>query len=464
MAGLVVTGTQQLPLDISGLPNFNTDTGAVSPLINTEIVKKSFPSMVNYLLPKGDASLFGLTAKMQEDTALQIEHGFFAKIMIFPSFIISVADATTTNQTWTVVDSSQVIPNGLYKQVGTTPGGTGALTANTTYASEVALVTGVTDATHVVVTRGIGSSATTQAQYSTFVHVGNAFPDASLRPNSFLTKEIRVVNYTQIFRNAWAVSGTVAAIQNLIGDTNPAKSKRECAQYHAMDMEKSMFFGLRSNTAGVQGTSNALRTMNGIIAQISDGQAANLFLPGQTFSSNIVVANSKVSGTSTAGVLSIDDLENWIDALVNMSYSPESGMERIVFVGKTAHKVLNRLARLNSTYFIERGTTEWGLRFERIKLTRVDLVVIEHPLFNTNVTWAAMAVAIDIASLQLAYLVGRKTKSEEYNQNGIAVDSAVDALGGSILTELTILCKNPSGCGIITNVLQAVDATGAVVH
>ena len=464
MTSIVVKGSQTLPYDIGGFPNFSTDSGAVAPLINTEIVKKSFPSMINYLLPKGDASLFGLTAKMQEETALQIEHGFFAKVMVFPSFVVNGAIADTVTTALTVYDSSQVIPNGLYKAVGTSAGGTGTLTPNTTFASEIVLVTAVGSGTAITVTRGVGGSAANIAADEMFVHIGNAFADASTRPNSFLTKEIRVINYTQIFRNAWAISGTVAAIQNLLGDTNLAKSKRECSQYHAMDIEKTLFFGLRSNTPGTAGTSNAFRTMSGIVSQISDGQSANLFLPGTTYSSNISTANSKVSGTPTAGVLSMDDFENWIDGLANMSYSPESGMERVVFVGKTSHKVLNRLARLNATYFIERGTTEWGLRFDRIKLARLDVVVIEHPLFNTNLQWASLIVGVDLASLSLAYMVGRKTKAEEYNQNGLAIDSAVDAAGGSLLTELTILCKNPTGCGIMTNVLQAVDATGAVVH
>jgi hypothetical protein len=458
---LVVKGTQSLPYDINnGFPDFTSDTGAVAPLINTEIVKKSFPQMVNYLLPKGDASLFGLTSKMQEETALQIEHGFFAKVMVFPSFQVNGAIADGTTQAITVDDSSQVIPNGLYKRIGTD------VAPLTTYASEIVLVTAVGSSTAITVTRNVGSTGTYTSipDNSVFVHIGNAFADASVRPNSFLTKEIRVINYTQIFRNAWAISGTVAAIQNLIGDTNTSKTKVECAQYHAMDIEKSLLFGIRSNTAGVAGTSNAFRTMSGIVSQISDSQSSNLFLPGTTYSSNIVVANSAVSSTPTAGALSIDDFENWLDACVNMSYSPESGMERVIFCGKTARKVFNRLARLNGTYNIERGYTEWGLRFDRLIFTRVTVVIIEHPLLNTNAHWVKMAIAVDLSSLSLAYMIGRKTKSEEYNQNGTAVDSAVDAVGGSLLTELTILCKNPAGCGIMTNITQAVDAAGTGVH
>lgn len=458
--GIVVTGGSSSPFGVGNFPNFNTDVGAVAPLINTELVKKSFPTMVNYLLPKGDASLFGLTAKIKEETALQIEHGFFSKIMVFPSFTLSAAAvADTTTGGLTVLNSEQVIPQGLYKVVGTSSAG--VLTPTTTYNSEIVLVTAVASATSITVVRNIGGTAFTLAASATLVHIGNAFGDASVRPNSFLTKEIRVINYTQIFRNAWAISGTVAAIQNLIGDTNLAKSRIECSQYHAMDIEKSLFFGIRANTTIGAGNT---RTMGGVVAQISDAQNTQLFLPGQLSSANIVAANSAKNGVATAGDLSIDDLENWIDACANMSYSPTDGMERVVFVGKQAHTVINRLCRLNSTYDMQNGIMEWGLRFTRINMTRVTIVLIEHPLFNTNLQWARMAVAIDLNAMALAYMVGRKTKSEEYNQNGLAVDNGIDAQGGSLLSELTILCKNPSGCGIMTNIQKALSADNLVEH
>lgn len=443
-------------LDISGFPNFNSDSGAVAPLINTEIVKKSFPTMVQWLLPKGDATLFGMASQFKEETAQQIEHGFFAKVMIFPTF--QLTEAATTGQTLTVADSTQALINGLYKVVGVVDTGTGTTlsSVDTTLAGEIVQVTGVTNSTTITVTRNIGgTSNAVLADNTLFVYIGNAFRDASERPNSFLTKEIRVINYTQIFRDAWAVSGTVAAIQNLIGDTNVSKSKYECAQYHAKNIEANLFWGRRSNSAGTIGTNYSSRTMNGIITQITDPQAASLFLPGSGQSSNIVTANSPVSGTPTAGALTIEDFEAWLNNMFDMTYDPMSGMERTVFVGRVAHIVINRLCRDNSEYNVERGETVWGLRFARLTLTRGDITLVEHPLLNTNPFWQTLAIAVDIPAICIAYLQGRKTKSEEYNQQGLAIDNGIDAVGGSLLSELTILNKNPSGCGVYTNIKTA---------
>jgi hypothetical protein len=441
--------------DVTSYPNYNTSP-AVAPLIKSELAKKSFPSMVQYLLPKGDATLLGLSEKVKEETALQVEHGFFAKTMVFPTFQVGALLNDGTTQTVTVIDSSQCLPNGLYRRVGVVDTGTGTTLASSdnTLVGEIVRIISVTNATTIVVQRNVGA-VTTQTSIpnnSLFVHIGSAFANASNRPDSFLTREIRVINYTQIFRNAWAISGTVSAIQNAIGDTNTAKSKEECAKYHAMDMENSMIWGRRSVVAGVANTNYNSTTMNGVVAQITDPQAGSLFLPASAGgAANIATANS-----GAAGQLNMTDLETWANNLFDMAYDPSSGMERVIFVGRTARVALNKLCRINGTYDIQNGQTAWGLRFSRITLTRGDLIMIEHPMLNTNPFWQTLIIALDIPAISVAYLVGRKTQSEEYNQKGVAVDNAIDAVGGSLLTECTVLNKNPAGCGVMTNVRVAV--------
>lgn len=461
-------------LDTAGLYNWNNAAGATVPLVNNELVRRSFANSIQYLLPNGESSLFGLSSKFSEETALAIEHGFYTKVMIFPTFTISASLATGASSC-TVANSAaaaQAIRGGLYLWVGTiNSAGTGMATTDNSFSGEIVQVTSVSGTT-INLTRAIGTTVQQNPtpQYSLFVHVGNAYADASTRPDSFLTQEIRVTNYTQIFRNAWAISGSIAAQQNVIGESNIAKSRLECMNYHAMDIEKQIIFGSKGTTASLVaiGTSGYQgRTMQGVIRQITDNQGQNLFLPGDlgtsTGANNITTATSNNSSSvSTPGYLNIDDLENWFNYLVDMSYTPMSGKSRVAFVGKTAHVVLNRLARKEANYWIENGTTEWGLRFAKINLTRGELIMIEHPLLNTNLVWASYVLALDIPAISVAYLIGRKTQAEEYNQKGLAIDSAIDAQGGSLLSELTIMCKNPSGCGLMTNVQTAVSVAGVV--
>jgi hypothetical protein len=70
-----------------------------------------------------------------------------------------------------------------------------------------------------------------------------------------------------------------------------------------------------------------------------------------------------------------------------------------------------------------------------------------------------MAFAVDLSSFQLAYLGDRKTQNKEFNMTGQDVaDNGIDAVGGTLTTELTTVIKNPPAYGVLTNFTAA--ATG----
>jgi hypothetical protein len=43
-----------------------------------DLAKKSFAAAITRLMPNGGAPLFGISALLKEDTAMQIEHGYFS--------------------------------------------------------------------------------------------------------------------------------------------------------------------------------------------------------------------------------------------------------------------------------------------------------------------------------------------------------------------------------------------------
>jgi hypothetical protein len=61
-----------------------------------------------------------------------------------------------------------------------------------------------------------------------------------------------------------------------------------------------------------------------------------------------------------------------------------------------------------------------------------------------------MLLIMDMPALKLAYLEGRDTKSEEYGTNGKITENGVDAVGGSLTSELAVELTNPYSCGLIT--------------
>jgi len=56
-----------------------------------------------------------------------------------------------------------------------------------------------------------------------------------------------------------------------------------------------------------------------------------------------------------------------------------------------------------------------------------------------------------------AYLGDRKTQNKEFNTDGMeANDNGIDAIGGTLTSELTCVVKNPPANAIITNLTAGV--------
>jgi hypothetical protein len=376
-------------------------------------------------MPNGSAPLFGMTSMLQSETAVATEHGFFTKTMLFPQLTLTAAGQTATDTVFTVTSTINVLP-GMIMRVDST--------------FENIIVNSIMSTTQVSVSRAIGNTAAQAIGASINLYqIGSAFEEASLRPNALNINPVRITNLTQIFRNTWGISDTIRATLMIAGETNQAESRQDCAAFHAADIEKALFFGQKS-----QGTRNGqpFRTMDGLINIV--GNLA--YYPSSYSTSNINTAGATTNYTQ---------LENFLDPLFNQATDPKVANERVLFVGGTAMKVINTIGRLNGTYFLSDGQTSYGLQFSSFKTTRGMFRLIQHPLFNSNPSWSKMAVAVDLSTFRTAYLGDRKTQNKEFNQEaGAADDMGIDALGGTLTTEMTCVVKNPPANGVIYNLTQ----------
>lgn len=395
----------------------------------TDLAKKSFAGMITRLMPNGFAPLFGLTSMLESETAVAVEHGFFTKTMLFPEMQLNGAIADGTTSTFTVDSTANILPNMIMR-------------VNST--GENVIVNSVLSSTQVQVTRGVGTvAAAAIADDVKLFQVGNAFEESSTRPQALQINPVRITNLTQIFRNTWAISGSAAATQVIAGETNISENKQDCAAFHAKDIETALLFGQKS-----QGTRNGqpFRTMDGFISIVG-----NLtYYPSSYSAANVTTAGATTTYTQ---------LEAALDPCFNQATDPKVANERVLFVGGTAKLVLNNIGRLNGTYQMVDGQTQWGLQFSTFKTARGQFRVIEHPLFNSNATWSKMAVAVDLSTFRVAYLNGRKTENKEFNSSGNqAQDNGIDAVGGTLTTEMTCVIKNPPANAVIHNLTAG--ATG----
>lgn len=379
-----------------------------------DLAVKSFAQAITRLMPNGQAPLFAMTSMIPTETAQQVEHGFFTKTMLFPMLNLDAAVADGTTTVFTVSSTANIVSGMLMRTQST---------------GEIIIVNAILSPTTVSVGRGVGGiAAAAIADDVNLYQVGNAYEESSVRPNALNINPVRITNLTQIFRNTWAISGSAAATQVIAGESTVAESRQECAAFHAADIEKALFWGQKS-----QSTRNGqpFRTMDGLLAILG-----NLTYYPASYSA--------VNVTNAGATTNYTQLEAALDPVFNQVTDPKAGNERVLFVGSGARKVLNNIGRVNMTYTMMNGENSYGLQFDSFKIARGQFRMVEHPLFNSNADWSKMAVAVDLSTFRVAYLGGRKTKKDEFNGSGqVAVDNGIDAVGGTLTTELTCVVKNP---------------------
>jgi hypothetical protein len=397
----------------------------------TDLAEKSFASMITRLMPNGTAPLFGLTSMLTDETALQVEHGFFTKTMIFPEGKINNAGDHLATDVVLDLDTTVNLLPGMIMRVERT--------------GENIIINTVPNSTQISVNRSVGTvAAAAILDDDDLFQVGNAFEESSDRPNANNIIPVRVTNLTQIFRNTWAISGSAQATKVIAGNATDAESRQDAAAFHAGDIEKAIFFGQKS-----QGTRNGqpFRTMDGLINMV---ETPSFYPPSYGGATNSFTAGGTTNWTQLLGFL---------DPVFDQATDPKGSNERVLFVGGSAKLVINEIGRLNGTYHLVDGQTNFGLNFSTLTTPRGKFRIIEHPLFNTNSTWAKMAVGVDLPTFRLAYLAGRKTQNLEFNTKGDqAQDNGIDAVGGTLTTEVTTVIKNTPANVVIRNLTAA--ATG----
>ena len=243
-------------------------------------------------------------------------------------------------------------------------------------------VTAIVSGTVLTVVRNYTDGAATAIGDDDYLYaIGTAFEQGSTRPISRLLTTSRVQNYTQIFRNTWALPHTLTATNPIVGGDNVAESRIDCGMFHAAGIEKALLWGQK--TSGLVGSAY-MTTMDGIWNTLNDQASGNV---------------SAAAATTTYG-----QLETMLDPVFDTITNGRSSNERVIFVGGTARKVINNIGRLSGQYHIVDGQTNFGTQFQTFNMSRGSFKMIEHPLLNSNDNWKKCAFALDLPSIRLMYI------------------------------------------------------------
>ncbi len=388
----------------------------------TELNARSFAGTILRRQPNGGAPLFGMTSMTGRSKAKSSTHGYFSKTMEF-SRVVSAA-ALVGDTSITVASTAGIVVGHVLHN---------ALTG------ENLRVTGVTSGTVLAVTRAFGRiSAVAIAADTTLVVIGSAYEEGSARPAPRSIAAVYASNFTQIFRNAWALTDTARASYSEMGYSNIAENQRDCMTFHSTDIESAIFFGqARMDTTGTQ----PIHATQGIIDAVRQYAPTNV--------------------EALAAAVDYDDLVDILEPAFQYSTDLGDQKTRVAFCDSTAMKVMQKIGKeYADVVTMTQRETVFGMVFSEFKFYKGRIMLIEHPLFNGLQTTPGLMVVVDVPAVKLAYMDGRNAKPETYgvggtNAEGATVQPGVDSQGGSLTSELAVELINPQGCAVITGLTAA---------
>lgn len=395
-------------------------TGVFNTTINpTELNVRSFAGTMLRLFPNGSFPLWGLLSQQSRSTAKAASHGYFSKTMQFGSVQVNSA-AIGAATTVIPVDSSTGILADMVLYNPTT--------------RENMRVASVDSAVQITVTRAYGRVAgAAVADDQVLLVVGTSYAEGSARPTARGMTTVFVPNYTQIFRNAWALTDTARASLAEMGFSNVQENRKDCSMLHSSEAESAIFFGQPvMDTTGTQ----PRHATQGIY------DACDQYAPANT--------NTAAATTTFAQLITL------VEGAFTYSTDMGNSKMRTAFCGATAMKVLHDIGRMSGQVTISQEETSFGMQFTRFKFYKGTIILIEHPMFNAWAELSKLMVIVELSALRLAFLNGRDTKAEEFGGEGRNNANGVDAVGGSLTSEFAVELINPYACAVVEGLTAAV--------
>lgn len=377
-----------------------------------------FANAVLQINPTGTALLLALTSGMPKAGAADTIFNWYEDTHISGRSAV-VSGGTTT--TIVVADGSFYVPGTVLMGEST---------------GERMLVT-ATAGNSLTVIRGLGGTAVVSLGNTHFVQsIGNAHEEASGIPTAVAQQGHPRMNYVQIFRNSWAITGTAKAISFRTG-SKLAKNKRDCAMYHAEDMERAFIWGVKH--IGIL-NGNQFRMTDGVLTQI------------EQYGGKILSAATDSGAGAVAGQLSMVDLQEFMRSIFSLNVKGQPN-ERIVLGGDLVLAAINRMTILDSTYNISQGESKVGIEVTTVTTPFGKLKFMTHPLMNENPTWQHEAYILHPGAIRRRVL--RDTFEENYDSNGNRI-LGKDADQGLMTTEAGIEVGAAQTMGILKNVQKGV--------
>lgn len=336
----------------------------------TDFRPTNYRELYTFLEPNGDAPLSALIAMMTSESTDDPKYNNFRDEL--PDQVVTVngavADTTTGAITLDANDDNQFIVAGTILVNATT--------------GEVMHATADCTGTALTVTRNIGGTTHQIADNAELFIAGFAAKEGADTPTPISFDATLAYNYTQIFRTAFSVTGTLANT-NLRTGPKEDEARVKALKLHMSDMERAFFFGNRhianaSSAEPTRYTGGLINSLTNVIDVTSD-TAATTIMTEEEFDTKL-----------------IDDI---------FAYGSK---EKVAFIGSTVAHHLNWFAK--DRWSPQQVDGAYGINFTRYRTPAGDLLAYLHPMFRQVPGMKESMLILDMQDICYRYMQNRDTQ------------------------------------------------------
>ena len=240
-----------------------------------------------------------------------------------------------------------------------------------------------TSANTVAISRGFGgSTAAAVADDEVLSIAGFADQEGGTAPTAISFDPTTDFNYTQIFKTAVQVTGTLQNTYLRTGDKEQEQLTK-ALKLHMGDIERAFFFGTRGETNG--STANPKRTTGGLFSMIT----------------NVIDC---ASATTSSNKMTEKEFDRF---LVEDIFAFGSN-EKIAFAGPRC--ISNMMEIGKNRWQPTQIDNAYGVAFTRYTTFAGDLLVYMHPMFRQISALSQEMIILDMNHLNYRYMNGRDTQ------------------------------------------------------
>ena len=337
----------------------------------TEFRPTNYRELFTLLEPNGTAPLQALLSMAGSESTDDPKFNHFRDELPNRTLTVNGAIANTTGTTITVDndDDEAFVVAGTILQNQTT----GEIMRATADAN--------LGANTIAVERNIGGTSHQIADDAVLVIAGHADQEGGTSPTAISFDPTTDFNFTQIFKTAVQVSGTLQNTYLRTGDKEQEQLTK-ALKLHMGDIERAMFFGKRHEANG--STASPTRFTGGLLNQITN-----------------------VTDGASFGATANTITEKEFDRLLIETIFAFGSSEKVAFCG--ARVISNLMEIGKNRWQPTQIDNAYGVSLTRYTTYAGDLLVYMHPMFRQTGMTEEMII-LDMGELKFRYLQGRDTQ------------------------------------------------------